>query len=251
MRNDVFHTVGRWVGPLSCSGSSPRSPTGSSGRSCGTQADRNSHRSGRMPWGRHTCRWILLPVAVGADARLQGHADDASARPVLPRPVRRAGRPVGHRPRALALLDEHLPVVAARTPVPLIAHNGEINTVKGNRNWMRAREAMIEPPRRRSPATSAGSSRSAHPARPTRRRSTRCSSCCTSAGSPAARRAHDDPRGVGEPRRHDAARRKAFYRYHSMPHGAVGRPGLRSCSPTAPSSARCSTATVCARAATG
>jgi glutamate synthase (NADPH/NADH) large chain len=31
--------------------------------------------------------------------------------------------------------------LAAGPPVPLIAHNGEINTVKGNRNWMRAREA--------------------------------------------------------------------------------------------------------------
>ncbi len=28
-------------------------------------------------------------------------------------------------------------------PYRLIAHNGEINTVKGNRNWMRAREALI------------------------------------------------------------------------------------------------------------
>lgn len=26
----------------------------------------------------------------------------------------------------------------------MIAHNGEINTVKGNRNWMRAREALLE-----------------------------------------------------------------------------------------------------------
>jgi glutamate synthase (NADPH/NADH) large chain len=26
----------------------------------------------------------------------------------------------------------------------MIAHNGEINTVKGNRNWMRARESLIE-----------------------------------------------------------------------------------------------------------
>ncbi len=29
-------------------------------------------------------------------------------------------------------------------PYRLLAHNGEINTVKGNRNWMRAREAMLE-----------------------------------------------------------------------------------------------------------
>lgn len=29
-------------------------------------------------------------------------------------------------------------------PYRLMAHNGEINTVKGNRNWMRAREALLE-----------------------------------------------------------------------------------------------------------
>lgn len=29
-------------------------------------------------------------------------------------------------------------------PYRLIAHNGEINTVQGNRNWMRAREALLE-----------------------------------------------------------------------------------------------------------
>ncbi|MGD9961235.1 glutamate synthase large subunit [Nocardioides sp.] len=29
-------------------------------------------------------------------------------------------------------------------PFRFIAHNGEINTVKGNRNWMRAREALLE-----------------------------------------------------------------------------------------------------------
>ena len=28
-------------------------------------------------------------------------------------------------------------------PFRLLAHNGEINTVKGNRNWMRAREALL------------------------------------------------------------------------------------------------------------
>ena len=31
-------------------------------------------------------------------------------------------------------------------PYRLIAHNGEINTIKGNRNWMRAREALLESP---------------------------------------------------------------------------------------------------------
>ena len=67
-------------------------------------------------------------------------------------------------------------------PYRLIAHNGEINTVKGNRNWMRGPR---EPARLRP-----------HPGRPraalpdlharalaTRRPSTRCSSCCTSAAA--------------------------------------------------------------------
>ena len=31
-------------------------------------------------------------------------------------------------------------------PYRYIAHNGEINTVRGNRNWMRAREALLESP---------------------------------------------------------------------------------------------------------
>ena len=29
-------------------------------------------------------------------------------------------------------------------PFRMIAHNGEINTVKGNRNWMRARQSQLE-----------------------------------------------------------------------------------------------------------
>src|SRR6185369_4934379 len=29
-------------------------------------------------------------------------------------------------------------------PFRYIAHNGEINTIKGNRNWMQAREALLE-----------------------------------------------------------------------------------------------------------
>ena len=47
-------------------------------------------------------------------------------------------------------------------PYRFIAHNGEINTVQGNQNWMRAREAMLDE-RPRSPASS-GRSRSARPA---------------------------------------------------------------------------------------
>ena len=72
-------------------------------------------------------------------------------------------------------------------PFRFIAHNGEINTVMGNRNWMRAREALLSsdllasprPGRPRAPPTWSGSSRSAAPVHPTRPRSTRSSSCCT------------------------------------------------------------------------
>ena len=79
-------------------------------------------------------------------------------------------------------------------PYRLIAHNGEINTVKGNRNWMRAREALLDselfavPGGAGSaagaddgPGGCSGCSRSATRPAPTARRSTRCSSCCTSA----------------------------------------------------------------------
>ena len=40
-------------------------------------------------------------------------------------------------------------------PYRFVAHNGEINTIRGNRNWMRARESMLasdaDPARRRRP----------------------------------------------------------------------------------------------------
>ena len=71
-------------------------------------------------------------------------------------------------------------------PFRMIAHNGEINTVGGNRNWMRspavaAGLATLLSGRR--PTTSPGCSRSARPARRTRPPSTRCWSCCTWAGA--------------------------------------------------------------------
>ena len=85
-------------------------------------------------------------------------------------------------------------------PYRLIAHNGEINTVKGNRNWMRARESQLAsdlipgdlarllpictPGRERLGVLRRGA-RAAAPGRPVA----------------AARGADDDPGGVGEPRR--------------------------------------------------
>ena len=48
-------------------------------------------------------------------------------------------------------------------PYRFVAHNGEINTIRGNRNWMRAREAMLATdliPSRRTAGASSGCSRS-------------------------------------------------------------------------------------------
>ena len=50
-----------------------------------------------------------------------------------------------HRARArpLAVLDQHVPSWELAHPYRMIAHNGEINTVRGNINWMRARESQL------------------------------------------------------------------------------------------------------------
>ena len=90
-------------------------------------------------------------------------------------------------------------------PFRFVAHNGEINTVRGNRNRMHAREAMLasaQHPRRPRQALAdlharrvrlgvvRPGSRTAAPRRP----------------QPAARGADDDPRGVGEQRAHGPSR---------------------------------------------
>ena len=70
-------------------------------------------------------------------------------------------------------------------PFRRIAHNGEINTVTGNENWMRAREALINTDvfGYRATTFEQDRSRSAPRAPPTPRASTRCSNCCTSAAA--------------------------------------------------------------------
>ena len=66
-------------------------------------------------------------------------------------------------------------------PYRFIAHNGEINTVQGNRNWMRTREALLASDllpglERAFPICTPGRQRLGG-------RSTRCSNCCTSAAA--------------------------------------------------------------------
>ena len=123
----------------------------------------------------------LLPLAVVAHPGLQGHAHHRAARPVLPRPGRRARR-LGAGRGALALLDQHLPELAALAPVPLHRpqrrdqhRDGQPQLDAGPRG-----AARLRPDPRRPRAALPDLHR---PAPPTRRPSTRCSSCCTWAGA--------------------------------------------------------------------
>ena len=85
--------------------------------------------------GRSAERHVLHPFALLQDADLQGDAQRRPAGAVLPRPGRPGPR---HRPGPgpLALQHQHLPQLGAAHPYRYIAHNGEINTLRGNVNWM-------------------------------------------------------------------------------------------------------------------
>ncbi len=90
---------------------------------------------------------------------------------------------VGDRARALAVLDQHVPV-AGRSPTRTGSSRTTARSTrcKGNRNWMRAREALLASdliPGDLEPALPDLHARTP----PTRRPSTRCSSCCTSAAA--------------------------------------------------------------------
>ena len=82
---------------------------------------------------------VLRAVDVDAHDRLQGHAARAPGRRVLPRPAR-TRRMVS----ALAMVHQRFstntfPTWDLAHPFRFICHNGEINTLRGNVNWIRAR----------------------------------------------------------------------------------------------------------------
>ena len=110
-------------------------------------------------------------------------------------------------------------------PYRYVAHNGEINTLRGNRNWMAAREALLrvrpDPGRPRAPLPDR------HPGRE-RLRHVRRGARAAAPRRPlaAARGADDDPGGVGEPRR-DGSRPPRLLRVPLHAHGAVGRARAR------------------------
>ena len=83
------------------------------------------------------------PELLVAHDRLQGHADGAAAAAVLHGPARPAPR------EPLALVHSRFstntfPSWTLAHPFRMIAHNGEINTLRGNANWMRARESQLQ-----------------------------------------------------------------------------------------------------------
>ena len=164
----------------------------------------------------------LLPVALGPHPRLQGHGHDAPARAVLPRPAATSGSP-----RELALVHSRystntFPSWPLAQPFRMIAHNGEINTVQGNRNWMRARQSQLESEllgdlRPLFPIVTEGASDSAS--------FDEVVELLTLAGrSPAARDHDDGAGGVGEPGRHRPEPARVL-RVPLDADGAVGRPG--------------------------
>ena len=92
---------------------------------------------------------------------------------------RRAGRDARSRSCTRASRTNTFPSWPLAHPYRMLAHNGEINTVQGNENWMRAREGVMQSrpaarrPRARVPDLHARR-------RPTPRASTKRSSCSTS-----------------------------------------------------------------------
>ncbi len=109
-------------------------------------------------------------------------------------------------------------------PYRYVAHNGEINTVQGNQNWMRAREAMAASDESARPAAGVPDLH----ARGLRHGSVRRGARAVAPRWPTAapRRVDDDPRGVGEQRR-DGRRSACLLPVPCQRDGAVGWPGQR------------------------
>ena len=85
---------------------------------------------------------LLRHLELLAHDQLQGHAHQLPARRASSRPARRALQ------SALGLVHSRFstntfPSWELAHPYRVICHNGEINTVMGNVNWMRARESEL------------------------------------------------------------------------------------------------------------
>ncbi len=114
-------------------GRRPRASTSTASCSCCASAASTRSRRPRV-----------LPVAVVSHARLQGDAHHArssasSSSTSSDERVESASRLVHSR-----FSTNTFPSWPLAHPYRYVAHNGEINTLQGNRNWMRAREALMQ-----------------------------------------------------------------------------------------------------------
>ena len=178
---------------------------------------------------------------------LQGHADQLAARGLLPRPARRALR-ARSRSCTRASRPTRSRAGSSRTPTALIGHNGEINTLQGNVNWMRARESELRSELfgddlpKILPVVDAGGSDSAT--------FDNVLELLMLAGrSPAHAVMMMIPEAYSEPRRELPPELGGFYAFHCMPDGAVGRPRRDGVHRRTRRSVRRSTATACVPAA--
>ena len=133
-------------------------------------------------------------------------------------------------------------------PYRYIAHNGEINTLRGNINWMRAREGLLpsdvfgDDLKKILPVIREGGSDTAT--------FDNVLELLVMAGRSLP---HAILMMIPEPWSGNAEmspERRAFYEYHAVADGAVGRSGLDRVHRRHGRSAPCSTATACARRAT-
>ena len=120
---------------------------------------------------------VLRLLAVDQGDHLQGHAHH---RPVVARII--PTWPTTTYTSHLAMVHSRFstntfPSWDRAQPLRFMSHNGEINTLRGNKNWMRAREGVVEERtvRRR---ICRSCSRSSSPIAATRARSTTCWNSC-------------------------------------------------------------------------
>ncbi len=162
------------------------------------------------------------PELLGPHRGLQGHADRGAADRLLPGPAGRA-HSLGARPRALPLLDEHLPELGARPPVPDDrSQRRDQHAARQRQLDARARVAAgVRALRRRPRQDPAG-----RPSGRLRLGDVRQRARAPRArGAVAAARDHDDdPRGVPGPRGHLRGARGVL-RLPPVPDGGLGRPG--------------------------
>ena len=192
-----------------------RGPQTPAGRRLRAEALRHPppRREGRLPIGAPGPRLLLRREPLGPDRRLQGDAQRRPARGLLPRLWRT------RRSRRLAMVHSRFstntfPSWSRSHPYRYISHNGEINTLRGNVNWMQARQRMFE-----SRLFGDDLQKVLPGDRHRRLRLRRCSTTCSScSSSPAARCPHALMMMVPEPwSRHESmsAELKAFYEFHS------------------------------------